>query len=85
MSSDKLYEKVFFEMYSKKGYKGRWVYSQRHSRFAEKDVPDLFNKRPYQEKEIRVPEYLYRLEPDGIHIELFYDGIPKEEKGEGAS
>lgn len=74
----KIHQKVFFEGWSSTGYKGRWIYSQRHMRFSEADVPALFEKRPYKHLETRVPEYRYRIAEDGIHIALFYDGLPKE-------
>jgi hypothetical protein len=77
VETEKKYGKVFFEVWARDGLKGRWTYSQRHSRFGESDVPSLFERRPYKDQEPRTPEYLYRLESDGIHIALFYDGLPK--------
>lgn len=77
MDTSKKYDKVFFEMWAQGGYKGRWMYGQRHMKFAESDVPELFERRPGKDQETRTPEYLYRLDTDGIHIAVFYDGLPK--------
>jgi hypothetical protein len=74
---EKKYEKVFFEIFTREGYKRRWIYRQRHMKFSESDIPDLFTKRSHQDQEKRLPEYLYRMESNGIHIGLFYDGLPE--------
>jgi len=74
ISNRKVHRKVFFEIFNRQGYAGRFIYSQRHMRFSEADVPDLFGKRPYRTEEPHVPEYRYRLDRDGIHIALLYEG-----------
>lgn len=78
MDTEKKFEKVFLERWRTDGYAGSWIYSQRHMRFSEADIPDLFEKRPYKNEETRTPGYLYRIDSDGIHIALFYDGLPKD-------
>jgi len=78
MKTEKKYRKVFFEIWTKDGYKGNWLYGQRHMAFGEADVPKLFERRPYKDKEIKAPEYLYRIDKKGIHIALFYDGLPEQ-------
>ena len=80
MNTEKKFEKVFFESWTKDGYKGRWIYSQHHMRFSEADIPGLFEKRPYKDDEKKTPDYLYRIDKDGIHIALFYDGLPKNKQ-----
>jgi hypothetical protein len=79
VDTQKLHKKVYFEKWTRDGYKGRWIYSQRHMRFSEADIPALFEKRPYKHMEKRKPDYLYRIDKDGIHIALFYDGLPIKE------
>ena len=78
MKTEKVYRKVFFEIWTKDGYQGRWIYAQRHMRFSEADIPQLYERRPYKDKETKPPEYLYRFDAKGIHIALFYDGLPDQ-------
>lgn len=80
MNTEKKYKKVFFERWTKDGYAGRWIYTQRHMRFSESDVPDLFDRRPYKQEEQRIPDYLIKVSEEGLHIALFYDGLPKDKK-----
>jgi hypothetical protein len=76
MDTQKIHKKVFFEIHTKDDFMGKWIYSQWHMRFSDADIPSLFGKRPYKEKEEFPPDYLYRIDGDGIHIALFYDGLP---------
>jgi len=76
VDTQKIHKKVFFKIHTKDGYKGKWIYQQWHMRFSEADIPILFERRPYKEKEDTPPDYLYRIDRDGIHIALFYDGLP---------
>lgn len=70
-SSEKIHHKVFFHFYTSEGYKGRWIYQQRHMRFSEKDVPMLFERRPFKDQEPSLPDWLYRIDREGIHIAVF--------------
>jgi hypothetical protein len=74
IDSRKTHKKVFFEIYNRDGFGGRYVYQKRHTRFSESDVPALFALRPYRDHEAHEPEYLFRVDKDGIHIVLLYDG-----------
>ncbi|RKX24094.1 MAG: hypothetical protein DRP45_08990 [Candidatus Zixiibacteriota bacterium] len=78
MDTQKRHKRVFYELYSSKGYYGRWILTQRHMRFAESDVPELYKKRPFQDQEQDAPEYRYTIDKEGIHIGLFYDCSPIE-------
>ena len=82
MEAQKYYDKVFFEIWRIDGYKGRWIYSAGGTQFSEEDIPSLYEKRPHKNKEGQPPDYLYRIDDEGIHIGLFYDGVKAHlEKG----
>jgi hypothetical protein len=54
------------------------IYGKRHARFSEADVPDLFDNRPNKDQEKAKPDYLYRVDHDGIHIAIFYEGLSEQ-------
>ena len=76
----KIHRKVFFEIFNREGYTGRnYVVQKRHARFSEADIPELFADRPYKNQEPHVPDYRYRIDEDGIHIALLYEGASPPE------
>ncbi len=78
MDKTRKYKKVFYEFWTKEGYQGRMIHGKRHMRFSEADIPDLFDNRPYKDQEKIKPDYLYRVDHDGIHIAIFYDGLSEQ-------
>ncbi len=77
MKTEKKYRKVFFEIWTKDGCQESLIYGQRHMGFSEADIPKLYDRRPYKHNETKPPQYLYRIDKKGIHIALFYDGLPE--------
>jgi hypothetical protein len=72
----KINKKMFGEIYDRGEHRAQWIYSRRHMRFSGADIPILYERRPHKEEEEFHPEYLYRIDGDGIHIALFYGGLP---------
>lgn len=50
--------------------------------FSEADIPKLYDRRPCKDKETKPPECLYPIDKKGIHIGLFYDGLPKRNENQ---
>ena len=73
---------MFFEIWTKDGCQGNWIYGHRRMAFGEADIPKLYERRSYKDKETKPPEYLYRIDKKGIHIALFYDGLPKRDENQ---
>ena len=78
MDTEKKYRKVKFEIYTAEGYQGYWTYGQRHMKFSEADIPELFEKRPNKDQETEPPVYRWMIDKLEIIIGLFYDGPPED-------
>ena len=82
MSTEQKFEKVVYERWSNDKYLGRWVYTRDGLLFGVSDVPALFESRPYRNQEVGKTEYMYRKSEEGLHIALFYGGLPGSKSGE---